>query len=97
MANAMILDGALLLWLDANLNVKKAPNENLAREFMELFTLGVGNFTESDVRTVAKGLTGYRVVPSSGVVSFNPSLHESSTIQFLGTAGSFDATSMSSG
>jgi len=94
MANAMVLDGALLLWLDANLNVKKAPNENLAREFMELFTLGVGNFTESDVRAVAKGFTGYRVVPSSGVVSLSPLLHESSTIQFLGTTGSFDATSI---
>lgn len=91
LANAMMLDGALLLWLDANQNVAAAPNENLAREFMELFTIGVGNFTEADVQAVAKGLTGYKVIPSNGEVTLAPWLHDNTPLQFLGTSGVFDA------
>jgi uncharacterized protein (DUF1800 family) len=53
---------ALLLWLDADANLRQHPNENLARELMELFTLGVGHYTESDVRECARALTGWTVV-----------------------------------
>src|SRR5262249_4099742 len=52
---------ALLLWLDAQVNRKGHPNENLARELMELFTLGIGNYTEQDVKEAARALTGWTV------------------------------------
>jgi len=61
MAQAMIIDPALMFWLDAGANVKQSPNENLARELMELFVLGVGRYTEDDVRGVSRSLTGYNV------------------------------------
>ena len=54
-----IKDPALLDWLDAPANRKEHPNENLARESMELFTIGVGNFSENDVKEAARALTGW--------------------------------------
>ena len=54
-------DPAILIWLDAEANRKEHPNENLAREIMELFTLGVGNYSETDVREAARTLTGWSV------------------------------------
>src|SRR6185503_10278946 len=61
MVRAMLRDPALIIWLDGQKNTVKAPNENLARELMELFTLGVGHYTEHDVREAARALTGWRV------------------------------------
>ena len=57
----MLRDPALLIWLDAPANRKGKPNENLARELMELFTLGVGRYTENDVKEAARALTGLTV------------------------------------
>jgi uncharacterized protein (DUF1800 family) len=66
-------DGAMLIWLDGTDNPKARPNENLAREFLELFTLGVGNYTEVDVREAARALTGWVSSPSRGpAVRFDP-------------------------
>ena len=93
MARAMVQDGALLYWLDGGQNVKGSPNENLARELMELFTLGVGNYTENDVKALAIGLTGWKVDHSSGAVAFNPNKHDSSPVTILGKTQSFDAIS----
>ncbi len=59
--NASVREPALLVYLDAEVNRKGRPNENLARELMELFTLGVGNFTEADVKEAARCLTGWTV------------------------------------
>ncbi len=59
--NASVREPALLLYLDAPSNRKDHPNENLARELMELFTLGIGNFTEADVKEAARTLTGWTV------------------------------------
>src|SRR5580704_8834990 len=59
--NAVARDPALLVWLDAPANRKGHPNENLARELMELFTLGIGNYTEVDVKEAARALTGWKV------------------------------------
>ena len=59
--NASVREPALLLYLDAPSNRKDHPNENLARELMELFTLGIGNFTEADVKEAARALTGWTV------------------------------------
>jgi uncharacterized protein (DUF1800 family) len=58
---AVVHDPALLIWLDAPANRKGRPNENLARELMELFTLGIGNYNETDVKEAARALTGWRV------------------------------------
>jgi hypothetical protein len=55
----MTRDTAMLVWLDSNRNVKGAPNENYAREVMELFSLGVGNYTEKDIQEAARALTGW--------------------------------------
>lgn len=95
MSREMVLDGALQYWLDGGNNTLAAPNENLAREFMELFTLGVGRYLETDVKTVARALTGYRVVRSSGVVTFNTKSHDPATLTFLGTTGTYDAVKVS--
>jgi uncharacterized protein (DUF1800 family) len=58
---AAVRDPALLVWLDASANRKGHPNENLARELMELFTLGIGHYTENDVKEAARALTGWTV------------------------------------
>jgi uncharacterized protein (DUF1800 family) len=58
---AALHDPALLTWLDAPANRKGHPNENLAREMLELFTLGIGHFQESDVQEAARALTGWTV------------------------------------
>ncbi len=59
---AVVHDPALLVWLDAPVNRQGNPNENLARELMELFTLGIGNYSERDVKQAARALTGWGVV-----------------------------------
>jgi uncharacterized protein (DUF1800 family) len=62
LAQTMLTDAAMLLWLDGQKNTAKAPNENLSREFMELFALGHGDgYTEADVREGARALTGWRI------------------------------------
>jgi uncharacterized protein (DUF1800 family) len=58
---AVVRDPALLVWLDAPASRKEHPNENLARELMELFTLGIGHYTERDVKEAARALTGWTV------------------------------------
>ena len=63
--NSAVRDPALLTWLDAPANRKGHSNENLARELMELFTLGIGNYTESDVQECARALTGWTVANGS--------------------------------
>ncbi len=90
-ARMMITDGALQYWLDGGANTVAAPNENLAREFMELFTLGVDRYLEIDVQAVARALTGYRVIRSSGAVTFLPKKHDSSSLNILGSSGTFNA------
>ncbi|HET6880463.1 MAG TPA: DUF1800 domain-containing protein [Pirellulales bacterium] len=58
---AVVKDPAMLVWLDADSNRREHPNENLARELMELFTIGVGNYGEDDVKQAARALTGWTV------------------------------------
>jgi len=55
-------DPAMLAYLDAGVNVKGSPNENFAREIMEMFTMGVGNYTEHDIREAARAFTGWNFV-----------------------------------
>ena len=85
---AMLCDPALLVWLDAPSNRKGKPNENLARELMELFTLGVGHFSERDVQQTARALTGLAV--NQGHYTVRPDWHDDGAKTILGTTGSFD-------
>jgi uncharacterized protein (DUF1800 family) len=63
--NAAMRDPALLIWLDAPANRTGHPNENLARELMELFTLGIGHYSEGDVKEAARALTGWTMADSA--------------------------------
>ncbi len=95
LCHAMLEDVALSAWLDNNVNVKEHPNENLARELMELFTLGVGNYTETDVREAARALTGYQIGYNleprgpRNIMVFNAELHDDGTKTILGKTGKF--------
>jgi uncharacterized protein (DUF1800 family) len=90
-SKAMYDDGALQFWLDGQENTAKAPNENLSREFMELFTLGVGRYTENDVKALAKVFTGIQVQRTNGTVAFNARRHDNSPVSLLGSTQLFTA------
>ena len=79
---------AMLYFLDAQYNVKGAPNENFAREVMELFTMGVGNYTEKDVRECARAFTGWYFDDLAFKV--DPDKHDDGVKTFLGRTGNFD-------
>ncbi len=83
-------DAAMLIYLSGNQNVAAHPNENYARELMELFTLGVDHYTENDVRESARAWTGWRVVNRTDSVSFDAALHDSGSKTFLGRTGNLD-------
>jgi hypothetical protein len=78
----------MLSFLDAGVNVKGAPNENFAREIMELFTMGVGHYTEKDIREAARAFTGWNYVDLKFVV--NKDKHDDGEKTFLGKTGRFD-------
>ncbi len=80
----------MLIYLSGNQNVAAHPNENYARELMELFTLGVDHYTENDVRESARAWTGWRVVNRTDSVSFDAALHDSGSKTFLGRTGNLD-------
>ncbi len=89
MLTAMLRDPALLHWLDAPANKKGRPNENLARELMELFTLGIGNFTEDDVKQAARALTGWTV--RNGTFHDEVAAHDAGEKTILGKTGKWRA------
>jgi uncharacterized protein (DUF1800 family) len=93
LAQAMAVDPAMLIWLDGGGNRVGKPNENLAREFMELFTLGVGNYTEDDVRSAARALTGWTVNVQSSSTAFVPKRHDPGPETVLGRSVN-DTTSL---
>ena len=93
MTSAMLNDGALQFWLDGGENTAKSPNENLARELMELFTLGVNRYTETDVRELSRALTGYQIERSSGKVTFNAKRYDPNIKTILGSSTTFNGTS----
>jgi uncharacterized protein (DUF1800 family) len=95
MSRAMINDGALQFWLDGQDSTLVAPNENLGRELMELFVLGVDRYSEDDVKAAARALTGYQVTRSSGAVTFNAKRHEPNPITILGTTQPFTGETLS--
>ena len=87
--HAALRDPALLQWLDAQTNRKGHANENLSRELLELFTLGVGNFTESDVKQAARALTGLEI--KKGEFRFDEVRHDDGEKTVLGQTKKFDA------
>ncbi|MCS7066062.1 MAG: DUF1800 domain-containing protein, partial [Fimbriimonadales bacterium] len=64
-------DPAMLVWLDGFRNLKGKPNENFARELLELFTMGIGNYTEQDIREAARAFTGWSFSRVTGAFVFN--------------------------
>ena len=78
----------MLSFLDAGVNVKGAANENFAREIMEMFTMGVGHYTEKDIREAARAFTGWNYVDLKFVV--NQDQHDDGEKTFLGKTGRFD-------
>ncbi len=92
LALAMLTDPAMLVWLDGTKNTAAAPNENLSREFMELFALGHGDgYTETDVREGARALTGWKV-RADGTAYLAARQHDSTVKTFLGVTGDLDVT-----
>lgn len=81
-------DRAMLLYLDAARSSKKQPNENYARELMELFTLGVGNYTEADIKAAARAFTGWGFDDDG--FDFRPRQHDDSEKTFMGKRGKFN-------
>src|SRR5919106_1705455 len=88
-------DPAMLRWLNGDKNTVRSPNENYARELMELFTLGVNRgYTESDVREQARALTGWRGVRNRAAGSYEfsyvPRRHDNGIKTVFGKSGNFD-------
>ena len=81
-------DPAMLAFLDAGVNVKGKPNENFAREIMELFTMGVGNYTEHDIREAARAFTGWNFQGTE--FHINSEMHDGDEKVVLGKKGNFD-------
>lgn len=95
---AVTADPAMLAWLDGGTSKRDQPNENYAREFLELFTLGPGPYSEADIREAARAFTGW--APDRGrrssmgddpAFTFDPAKHDDGPKTFLGQAGPWKA------
>jgi uncharacterized protein (DUF1800 family) len=84
-------DPAMMIWLDVNRNKKNKPNENYAREVMELFTLGIGHYTETDVKEAARAFTGWTYDKKENKVGYNSKQHDNNSKTLLGEQGNLDA------
>ena len=91
LTRAMLRDPGLLLYLDASGSLGANPNENLARELMELFTMGRGTYTEADVRSAAKTLSGRWVDWETGEVAYDRDSAYLGVVEILGRRGRFSA------
>ena len=89
---AVSKDPAMLLYLDNASSNKTHPNENYARELMELFTLGHGNYSEEDIRQSARAFTGWTIDRQTGEFVDNPRIHDTGVKTFLGRSGNFDGS-----
>jgi uncharacterized protein (DUF1800 family) len=81
-------DPAMIIWLDNQQNRKGKPNENYAREIMELFTLGIGNYTEQDIKEAARAFTGWQTLPNG--FFFNQRQHDDGIKTVLGKSGNLN-------
>ncbi|MEO8617634.1 MAG: DUF1800 domain-containing protein, partial [Luteolibacter sp.] len=89
LTQAVLLDPAMLLYLDTESSKKGQPNENFAREVMELFTLGEGNYTEQDIHEAARAFTGYRLNRMNGKVTRNDRQWDETDKTVFGKTGPF--------
>ena len=95
-------DPAMIFWLDNHTNTKRVHNENYGRELLELFSMGIGNYTEDDVKNCARAFTGWTLRPTIPAAQpygrfdwefeFRPDLHDYGEKVFLGEHGNFDGT-----
>lgn len=90
LAKAVSRDPAMMIWLDLVQSKKENPNENFAREVMELFTLGEGYYTESDVREAARAFTGYRINQPQQSFRFADRKFDPGVKTFMGKTGPWD-------
>lgn len=86
---AVSRDPAMLIYLDGKDSVKARPNENWAREVMELFTVGIGNYSEDDIREAARACTGWTLDPFTGEVKFTPNRFDNTPKTVFGQTGNF--------
>ncbi len=90
MLHALARDPAMVIYLDSAQNRKGAPNENFAREVMELFTLGEGRYTEADIKEAARAFTGRSLERETGEFRFRPMLHDDGSKTVFGRTGRFN-------
>lgn len=83
-------DPAMLIWLDQAQSRREHPNENFARECMELFTLGEGHYTEKDVTEAARAMTGWSLDRPDEKYIYRPGFHDNGVKTILGHTGNFD-------
>ena len=94
---AVTTDPAMLVWLDRAASRRERPNENFAREFLELFTLGLGHYSETDIRQAARAFTGWIQLPNERTQGdlprfrFDPARFDDGEKTFLGRRGRWDA------
>ncbi len=91
---AVAKDPAMMVWLDTQTDVAAHPNENFARELMELFTLGLGNYTEADVKDGARCFTGWAFNRLTGAYVFRPRVHDFAPKTVLGQTGPWNGDDM---
>ena len=87
LTQAVATDPAMLIWLDAASDKASHPNENFSRELMERFTMGIGTYTEADVRAAANCFTGWRLDAATGMFSVYGPDHTTEPQTFLGSRG----------
>jgi uncharacterized protein (DUF1800 family) len=90
LTQAILMDPAMLIYLDTESSRKGHPNENFAREVMELFTLGAGHYTEQDIREAARAFTGYQLNRFNGNVTHSQKQWDDSDKTIFGKTGAYD-------
>jgi uncharacterized protein (DUF1800 family) len=88
--HAVSKDPAMLIYLDSANSRKGTPNENFAREVMELFTLGEGHYAEGDIKEAARAFTGWSVEPETGEYKWRPFFHDGGQKTVFGHIGDYD-------
>ncbi len=93
LVHAMAADPAMIVYLDSLQNRRGYPNENFARELLELFTLGEGQgYTEADIKEAARAFTGWSLERETAAYRFRPFLHDDGEKTFMGRTGRFNGT-----
>lgn len=87
---AIAKDASMIFYLNNQQNRKRSPNENFARELMELFTLGRGNYTENDIKEAARAFTGWFADRRTASFSFDEKNHDDGSKTFMGKTGNWD-------